>query len=76
MIIVLGLTSAVMSALVGKLVKYIPRFIFVITAGLINSGLMVFLLLWERTPNYVLIFLFPVGWGLADAIWNTISSSM
>ncbi|KAL5477660.1 hypothetical protein EMCRGX_G024485 [Ephydatia muelleri] len=75
MIIVLGLTSAAMSALLSRLLKYVPRFVFVIAAGLINSGLLIFLLTWKHTASYPLIFLFPIGWGIADAIWNTISSS-
>ena len=75
MIIVLGLTSAIMSAILNRLVKYVPRFIFVIAAGLINCGLVIFLLLWKRMPSYILVFLFPVGWGTADAIWNIIPSS-
>eukprot|EP00731_Ephydatia_muelleri_P023291 Em0015g874a len=75
MIIAFGLTSAVMSVLLGKILKYAPRFVFVNVAGLMNILLMIFLLKWDRTPSYVLIFLFPVVWGAADGIWSTVSAS-
>ena len=75
MIIAFGLTSAVMSVLLCKILKYAPRFVFVNAAGLMNTLLMIFLLKWDRTPSYVLIFLFPVVWGAADGIWSTVSAS-
>lgn len=75
-LMVLGLCNAVTSGVVGKIVKYIPRWVIVLIATLLNVGLIVFLLLWERTPSHLMAFLFAVGWGSASGIWNTMSSSL
>ena len=74
-LLVLGFFSATTSFLYGKLVAYIPRYLLTLTAFVINLFFYLFLEFWVRVPSYVLIFLFAVGWGVADGIWNTMSAS-
>ena len=73
---VLGLSNALTSGVVGKIVKYVPRLVIVLIATSINVGLIMFLLLWERIPSYLMAFLFAIGWGFTGGVWNTLSSSM
>ncbi len=75
-LICLGVTSAVMSYVYGKLVKFVPRYSIVLFASFLNVALIVTLLLWSREPSYPLIFTFAVGWGAADAVWHAITSGI
>ncbi len=74
-LIVLGLFSAGMSFVYGKIVKYVPRIFLTTAAALINLFFYLFLLFWSREPSFELIFLFAIFWGLADGVWNTMSAS-
>lgn len=74
-LIALGLSSGFTSALYGKLAKFIPRLFIFLFGGLLNIGLLVFLVLWVPVPSYVFIFLFAVLWGAADGVWNTMTTS-
>ena len=74
-IIVLGVTGAVVGMLYGKAIKVVPRFILVLLASVFSSGLVVFLLVWERVPSYAFIFSFAILWGGSESIWNTYAAS-
>eukprot|EP00731_Ephydatia_muelleri_P023228 Em0015g811a len=74
-LMVLGLSNALTSGVVGIIVKYVPRLVIVLIATSINVGLIMFLLLWERIPSYLMAFLFAIGWGFTGGVWNTLSSS-
>ena len=50
----------------GRLVKYIPQCVFMYCALLIAAGLVLFLLFWERQPNYIAVFMFALGWGYSE----------
>ena len=55
--------------------KFIPRYFFFVSGGLTNIALLVFLIVWERTPSFLVVFLFAFLWGTADAVWNTLTAS-
>ena len=74
-IIAFGLTSAVMSFVYGRIVKYVPRLFIFVFGSTINIILLVFLLVWSLAPSYIVIFMFAIGWGIADAVWNTMVTS-
>ena len=74
-IMVLGIVGALASMTFGKLVKWIPRYILFLFGGGINIGLLIFLILWSLSPSYVVVFVFISLWAVADAVWNTMTSS-
>ena len=74
-LLVLGVASATISFFYGRIVKYIPRIFIGTLAFLINLFFLLFLQFWSREPSFPLIFLFAIGWGISDGIWNTVGSS-
>lgn len=74
-LIPLGISSAIMSVLYGKMVKYVPMLCIFFFGGVLNVALLVFLLLWSPVPSYPAIFSFAVLWGAADGVWNTMTAS-
>ena len=74
-LIVLGFFSATTSFVYGKIVKYVPRVILTTIAAVVNLFFLLFLQFWPRQPSFALIFLFAIGWGIADGVWNTMSAS-
>eukprot|EP00731_Ephydatia_muelleri_P023231 Em0015g814a len=74
-LIVFGAASAIMSGFIGRLIKYVPHFVFIIVAGLVSAGLLVFLLLWNPVPSYAMVYSFALIWGLTDSVWDTLSSA-
>ena len=74
-LMVLGATSAIMSMVYGETMKYISPFVIVLFGATLNVSLILFLLIWERVPSYIVIFAFVIGWGVADAVWNTVNTS-
>lgn len=70
-----GVTSAIMSATYGRIVKYVPRVLIFLIGGILNLTLLIFLLLWTPTPSYLVIYVFAMLWGAADAVWNTMTAS-
>ena len=53
----------------GRLYKYVPSLIVIYLAILLEIGLSLFLIFWERSPNLYVIFGFVIGWGICDAVW-------
>ena len=70
-----GVTSAFAGMLYGQLVNCIPRYSLFGFGGLINIGLLIFLALWQPYPSYVAVFLVVFFWAIADAMWNTMTTS-
>ena len=63
MLVAFGIGGIIGTLSAGRLVKYIPQYIFMYCALLIAVGLASFLIIWERQPNYIVVFLFALGWG-------------
>ncbi len=74
-VVVFGMVSAVASAVFGRLVKWIPRFSLYLFGGSINIGLLIFLILWQLSPSYIVVFVFVAFWGVTDAVWLSLTSS-
>jgi len=70
-----GVSSTIGSFVTGKLLSYIPRYVIMVLNLLLILSLLIFLLLWDREPSYVVVFLVPILWGICDAVWNTITTS-
>ena len=60
------------SPVFGYLERYVGRPPLITGAAVINAGLLLLLKLWspELHPEY-LLYIIPVLWGLADAVWMT-----
>ena len=70
-----GVSSTIGSFATGKLLSYIPRYVMMVLNLLLMLALLIFLLVWNREPSYVVVFLVPILWGICDAVWNTITTS-
>ena len=70
-----GIFSAFTAVLNGRLVKIVPQYIMVYITILINIGLIVFFLIWERRPSFPAVFLGLTVWGMCDGIWNSVPNS-
>ena len=70
MLVVFG-TGGIIGALsAGRLVKYIPQYVFMYCALLVAVGLILFLLIWERQPSHIVVFMFALGWGYSGGTLN------
>ncbi|XP_054719290.1 UNC93-like protein [Uloborus diversus] len=67
-----GVVNAIMSYLSGRLIKYVPRMVLMMTAAAGNLAVCLVLLFWYPTSEHAVYFFIIVGvWGLSDAIWQT-----
>ena len=70
-----GVNSAVGSLFTGKILSHVPCFVMMLLNLLLMLSLMIFLLVWDREPNYAVVFIIPILWGICDSIWNTVNTS-
>ena len=70
-----GVSSTISSYLTGRIVSYVPRYVVMVMNFVLMLGLFVFLLMWDREPSYMVVFVVPVLWGVCDAVWNIITTS-
>ena len=73
--IVYGAASAVASICVGKIIGYVSLTSLSLLNVCLNIGVVAFLLIWEREPNYFVIFAVAILWGTCDGSLATLSSS-
>lgn len=59
----------------GKLLGLVDYNIAVIGNVTLHCGIIVFLIIWERQSNYMVLFLVPSLWGFCNGAWLTISYS-
>ncbi|XP_072907737.1 protein unc-93 homolog A isoform X1 [Hemitrygon akajei] len=72
-----GASNSVFSLTFGKLSKYTGRIPLFFYATLVNVASIISLLLWKPHPNQLpVFFVFPVLWGMADAIWQTQTNAL
>ena len=64
-----GLGSGLTALTAGRAVKYIPQYFIVYTFLSINMGIVIFMLLLEREPSYILSFLILFGLGICEGVW-------
>lgn len=70
-----GVSSSLGSFVYGKLLGLVDYNIAVIGNVIIHCGIMLFLIIWERQSNYIVLFLVPILWGFPYGGWLTISYS-
>ena len=73
--IVYGAASAAAGIAVGKILGYVSLTLVSLWNVCLNVGLVSFLLIWEREPNYFVMFTVAVLWGICDGSWTTLASS-
>ena len=73
--IVYGAVSAAASVFVGKILGRVSITSVSLLTMCFNVGIVAFLLVWEREPNYSVIFVVAVLWGICDGSWATVASS-
>lgn len=67
-----GAVDSLCSFLFGRLTKYTGRPALFLLAALTNFSCIIALLYWRPHPDQLAIFfIFPILWGVADAIWQT-----
>ena len=57
------------SLLSEKISVYTSRTFLALTGGLLQAGMILFMLFWERVPSYIMVFLTSFGWGIVDGMW-------
>ena len=70
-----GVTSSLGSFIFGKLLGLVNYNILVIANVTLHSGIILFLIIWERQSQYELLFLVPSIWGICIGAWLAISYS-
>ena len=60
----------------GRLFKCVPQFLIVYPFAAVMTGTVIFLLLWEREPNYPILFTFVAVLGMCEGMWYNITPSM
>lgn len=70
-----GIGSAVSALLNGYLVKIVPQYMIVYFAAFLHFGNLVFLLVWQRRPNYYVNFIVLLVWGYSEGQWNAVPPS-
>ena len=73
--IVYGAASAAAGITVGKIIGTVSITLMSLLNVCLNIGLVAFLLIWEREPNYTVIFVMAILWGLCEGSWMTMTNS-
>ena len=73
--IVYGAAAAAAAITVGKVIGKVSITVMSLLNLCLNIGLVAFLLIWEREPNYAVMFTVAVLWGICDGNWSTLTSS-
>ena len=73
--IVYGAASAVAGISVGKIIGTVSITLVSLLNVCLNIGLVAFLLIWEREPNYAVIFVMTILWGICEGSWITMTNS-
>jgi hypothetical protein len=67
-----GLSDAIFSYIFGKLVKSLGRVTCILIGAKINFSIILLMLNVELTQsNEYLLYVIPLFWGIADAVWQT-----
>ncbi|XP_053315961.1 protein unc-93 homolog A-like [Spea bombifrons] len=76
-IICFGVTNSICAAIFGKLAQYTGRIPLFIFGAAINIGCIIGFLVWKpSTGNFAIFFVMSALWGIADAVWQTLLSSL
>ncbi|KAM3932400.1 protein unc-93 homolog A-like [Leptodactylus fuscus] len=76
-IICFGVTNAACAAIFGKLSQYTGRVPLFLLGAAINIGCIIGFLIWKpASGNFAVFFVMSGLWGIADAVWQTLLSSL
>ncbi|MEE6509289.1 hypothetical protein FKM82_025341 [Ascaphus truei] len=76
-LICFGVTNSICAALFGKLTQYTGRIPLFILGAAINIGCIIGFLTWKpHINNFAVFFVMSGLWGVADAVWQTLLSSL
>ena len=73
--IVYGGAAATAGISVGKMLGIVSITLLSLLNVCLNIGLVAFLLIWEREPNYAVIFVMTILWGICEGSWMTMTNS-
>ncbi|XP_055495424.1 protein unc-93 homolog A isoform X1 [Leucoraja erinacea] len=72
-----GASNSIFSLTFGKLAKYTGRIPLFFFATLVNLASIISMLLWKPHPDQLpVFFVFPLLWGMADAVWQTQTNAL
>ncbi|XP_056419315.1 protein unc-93 homolog A-like [Hyla sarda] len=76
-IICFGVTNSICAAIFGKLTQYTGRIPLFLLGATINIGCIIGFLIWKpASGNFAVFFIMSGLWGIADAVWQTLLSSL
>ncbi|XP_073416306.1 protein unc-93 homolog A-like [Dendrobates tinctorius] len=76
-IICFGVTNSLCAAIFGKLTQYTGRIPLFLLGAAINIGCIIGFLIWKpATGNFAVFFVMSGLWGIADAVWQTLLTSL
>lgn len=70
-----AVSSSLGSFVSGKLLGLVNYNVVAVGNLGIHTAVMSFLIIWEREPNYAIIFIVPFIWGICFGAWLTITIS-
>ena len=73
--IVYGAACAAAAVIVSKMLGTVSITLLSLLNLCLSIGLVAFLLMWERQPNYPVMFIVAILWGICDSNWITLTSS-
>ncbi|KAG8444321.1 hypothetical protein GDO86_009489 [Hymenochirus boettgeri] len=76
-IICFGVSNSICAVLFGKITQYTGRIPLFLLGAAINVGCIIGFLIWKpQTGNFAVFFIMSALWGIADAVWQTLLSSL
>uniref|UniRef100_A0A8C5WDU2 Protein unc-93 homolog A n=1 Tax=Leptobrachium leishanense TaxID=445787 RepID=A0A8C5WDU2_9ANUR len=76
-IICFGVTNSICAAIFGKLAQYTGRIPLFLLGAALNIGCIIGFLVWQpNTSNFAIFFVMSGLWGISDAVWQTLLSSL
>ena len=73
--IVYGGAGAVGSICVSKIIGRASITSMSLLIMCLHIGIVAFLLIWKREPNYYVVFVIAILWGICDGSWCIVTSS-
>jgi len=70
-----GVGNSVGGFIYGRLLGLVNYNIVVIGNVILHAGVMLFLLVWEREPDNIVLFFVPSIWGFCVGAWLAINVS-
>ena len=66
-----GAVNSLSAFLCGKIAVHVGRFYLLLIAFAMTFSLIIFLIVWQPTPNVAILYSIPALWAISDAIAST-----